>query len=155
MFKFFRISFGLIVIGFASVSIFGQNEWVGRYEFSEDGGKTAGGTAIFVQHDLEIVEGNDGLIAFLKSNGYQTSKDLICTAKITGDKLNIYLESYGEDNVFESYKSGDLLLTLERKTEKVKTVLLTHWGKFTPIVPKNEKSGKIYFTKSDTNKNEK
>jgi hypothetical protein len=155
MFKFFRISFVLIVVAFASVSIFGQNEWIGRYEFSEDGGKNAGGTAIFVQHELEVVEGDDGLIAFLKSNGYQTSKDLICTAKVTVGKLNIYFESYGEDNVFESYEAGDLLLTLERRTEKGKTVLITHWGKFTPIIPKNEKSGKTYFTKPETNKNEK
>jgi hypothetical protein len=81
MFKFFRISFVLIVVAFASVSIFGQNEWIGRYEFSEDGGKNAVGTAIFVQHELEVVEGDDGLIAFLKSNGYQTSKDLICTSE--------------------------------------------------------------------------
>lgn len=147
MFKLFRISCVLIVLGFASVSISAQNEWTGRYEFGEDGGKTADGTVIFVQHELEIVEGDDGLIAFLKSNGYQTSKDLICTTKITGGRLNIYFESYGEDNIFESYEPRDLLLTLERKTEKGKSVLLTHWGKFTPIIPKNEKSGKPYFEK--------
>jgi hypothetical protein len=155
MFKFFRIGCVMIVVAFASVSIFGQNEWAGRYEFSEDGGKNAGGTAIFVQHELEIVEGDDGLIAFLKSNGYQTSKDLICTVKITGGKLSIFFESYGEDNVFEPYESGDLLLTLERKAEKGKTSLLTHWGKFTPIIAKNEKSGKTYFTRSETTDNEK
>lgn len=151
MFKLFRISSVLILIGFASVSIFGQNDWIGRYEFSEDGGRNAGGTAIFVQHDLEVVQGNDGLIAYLKSNGYQTSKDLICTAKVTAGKLNIYFESYGEDNVFESYEPGDLLLSLERKTEKGKTILLTYWGNFTPIIPKNEKSGKAYFKRLTTN----
>ena len=155
MSNLFRIGFVLIVIGFGSASILGQNGWIGRYEFSEDGGKNAGGTAIFVQHELEIVEGDEGLIAFLKSNGYQTSKDLICTAKIAASKLNIYFESYGEDNVFESYERGDLLLTLERKTDKGKAVLLTHWGKFTPIITKNEKSGKTYFTRSEINKNEK
>lgn len=153
MFKLFRISSVLILIGFASVSIFGQNDWIGRYEFSEDGGRNAGGTAIFVQHDLEVVHGDDGLIAFVKSNGYQTSKDLICTARITSGKLNIYFESYGEDNVFERYEPGDLLLTLERKTEKGKMTLLTHWGKFTPIIPKNEKSGRKYFEKLTTNEN--
>lgn len=133
----------------------GQADWVGNYEFSEDGGRNAGGTAIFIQHDIEIVSGDDGLIAFVKSNGYQTSKDLVCTAKIEGGRLNIYFESYGEDNVFESYKKGDLLLGLERKTDKGNTVLLTHWGKFTPIISKKDKFGKTYFTKSETIKNEK
>lgn len=155
MFKLFHAGCFLIVLGFAGVPTLAQNDWVGSYEFSEDGGKNAGGTAIFIQHDLEIVSGDDGMIAFLKSNGYQTSRDLICTAKIEGGKLNIYFESYGEGNIFESYQPGDLLLTLERKTEKGKAVLLTHWGKFTPVMPKNERSGKVYFTKAETIKNEK
>lgn len=155
MFKLFHAGCVLIVLGFASVTLLAQNDWVGTYEFSEDGGKNAGGTAIFVQHDLEIVSGDDGLITFLKSNGYQTSRDLICTTKIEGGKVSIYFESYGEDNIFESYEPGDLVLTLERKTEKGKTVILTHWGKFTPIIPKNEKSGKVYFTKTEPIKNEK
>ena len=42
-----------------------------------------------------------------------------------------------------------VLLTLERKTEKGKTVLLTHWGKFTPVIPRNEKSGKVYFERTN------
>lgn len=142
------------VSGFA-IAVAGQADWIGAYEFSEDGGRTAGGTAIFIQHDIQIASGDGGLIAFVKSNGYQTSKDLVCIAKVEGGRLNIYFESYGEDNVFESYKTGDLLLTLERKTEKGKTTLLTHWGKFTPVISKNEKSGKTYFTKSETYKNEK
>jgi hypothetical protein len=142
-----------MLIGFAAVSIAAQSGWVGRYEFSEDGGKNAGGTAIFIQHDLDIVEGDGGLIAFLKSNGYQTSKDLICTAKIENGRLNLYFESYGEDNVFEPYKKGDLLLGLERRTEKDKSPLITHWGKFTAMIAKNEKSGRSYFEKLITNEN--
>jgi hypothetical protein len=126
---------------------YAQNEWVGTYEFDEDGGKTAGGTVIFIHHQLEIKQTDDGLMAFIRSDGYQTSKDLVCTAKIEGAKLSIYFESYGEDNMFESYEEGDLLFTLEKQTLKGKTLLLTHWSKFQPIVPKNEKSGKVYFKK--------
>src|SRR5690554_4432094 len=91
-----------------------QNEWLGNYIFEEDGGKTAGGTAIFVSHEMRIVESDDGLLAMIQSNGYQTSKDLICTTRANGDKLLIYFDSYGENNVFEPYEKGDLLLTLER-----------------------------------------
>ena len=133
---------------FVAVSAAAQKDWVGHYSFDEDGGRTAGGTAIFVTHELTVIETDDGLIAHLESNGYQTSKDLICKAKVNGNKLEIYFDSYGENNVFENHEKGDLLFTLERRTAKGGTELLTFWGKFTPIVPINEKTGKIYFTKS-------
>ena len=97
---------------------------------------------------MDIAESDDGLIAIIQSNGYQTSKNLICTAKPDGARLLIYFDSYGENNVFEPYEKGDLLLTLERKTVKNQTEILTFWGKFTPIVPKNEKTGKVYFQKT-------
>jgi hypothetical protein len=125
-----------------------QKEWLGSYIFEEDGGKNAGGSAIFVAHRIDINESDDGLLAMIQSNGYQTSKDLICTTKIDGAKLLIYFDSYGENNLFEPYEKGDLLLTLERKTVKGKTEILTFWGKFQPVVPKNEKTGKVYFQQS-------
>lgn len=131
-----------------------QSDWVGTYTFDEDGGKNAGGTVIFIAHELVVMETDDGLRATLQSNGYQTSKDLICTAKVKGSKLEIYFESYGENNIFETYSPGDLLLTLEKKTLKGKTELLTWWGKFTPVVPEKPKSGKVFFlkvTKIETN----
>lgn len=137
----------LFAFALATVS-FAQNEWVGTYTFDEDGGRNAGGTAIFIGHELVVMETDDGLRATLQSNGYQTSKDLICTAKANGAKLEIYFESYGENNVFETNKPGDLLLTLEKKTVKNKTELLTWWGKFTPIVPEKPKTGKVFFVKS-------
>jgi hypothetical protein len=124
-----------------------QTDWKGSYYFGEDGGKTAGGTGIFIEHRLEIFDGDNELAATLQSNGYQTSADLICTAKVDAAKLMIYFQSYGEDNMFEKYKPGDLLLTLERKTEKGKTVILTYWGKFTPAISTNAKSGKVYFAR--------
>lgn len=134
------------------LTIFGQAQtaknWVGNYTFGEDGGKNAGGTVIFISHELNVMETDDGLIATLQSNGYQTSKDLNCKAKVVGSKLELYFQSYGENNIFESYEPGDLLLTFEKKTVKGKTTLLTFWGKFTPMIPKNEKTGKTYFVKS-------
>lgn len=131
-------------------NISAQSSWAGSYEFGEDGGKNAGGTTIFISHQLDVTDTGDGLIATLQSNGYQTSKDLQCTAKIDGKKLLIYFESYGENNIFETYKKGDLLLTLEEKIEKGKPVLITYWGAFLPIVPKNEKTGKVYFNRTET-----
>jgi hypothetical protein len=137
----------LITLALAVVSL-GQSEWAGTYSFDEDGGRNAGGTAIFIAHELVVMETDDGLRATIQSNGYQTSKDLICTAKVKGNKLEIYFESYGENNTFETYAAGDMLLTLEKKVTKGKSEILTWWGKFTPIIPEKPKTGKVFFTKS-------
>jgi hypothetical protein len=142
--RLLRVSLCVIILGFTA---FGQAEWIGAYEFEEDGGKTAGGTAIFIRHDLEIIKADEGFIAYLKSNGFQTSIDIVCTAKTVGGKRSLYFESYGEDNVFEPYEKGELLLTLEIIKTKGKNELVTNWGEFKPVVPKNEKSGKVYFKK--------
>ena len=136
-----------LTLAFAAVS-FAQKEWVGTYTFDEDGGKNAGGTVIFIVHELIVLETDDGLRATLKSNGYQTSADLNCKVRINGNKMEIIFESYGEDNIYEMHDPGDLLLTLEKKTVKGKTQLLTWWGKFTPVIPEKPKTGKVFFVKS-------
>jgi len=147
--KFAVILFILTFVG--SIAIKAQTDWTGFYEFMEDGGKTAGGSAIIINHSIEIRESADGLMAIVQSNGFQTSVNLICTAKTENNKLMIYFADYGEDNMFESYKEGDLLLTLEKNN---KNEILTHWGKFQPSVDKNEKSGKVYFKKTTVSKKE-
>ena len=145
----FKYAFaGVILCLVFATSAVAQNAWLGVYEFNEDGGKNAGGTPIFIVHRLEIMTSDDGLIATLESNGYQTSKDLLFKVKVKGDKAYLYFEGYGENNTFETYSKGQLMLTLEKKSAGTKQMLLTHWGEFKPIVPKNEKSGKVYFTKS-------
>jgi hypothetical protein len=147
----FTINRAVLSLVFAlacAASASAQAEWAGIYSFDEDGGKNAGGTAIFIAHELVVMETDDGLRGTIKSNGYQTSKDLNIAAKVKGTKLEIYFDSYGEDNVFETYSSGDLLLALERRPAKGKTELLTWWGKFTPVIPEKPKTGKIFFVKS-------
>lgn len=121
--------------------------WTGTYTFEEDGGRDVGGTQIIVLHELSVLESDGGYLITLKSNGYQTSRDFIGNAKAIGNKLFVYFLSYGEDNIFESNKPGDLLLTLERKPAPAGDILLTYWGKFLPVIPKNEKSGRVYFVR--------
>ena len=139
----------ILAIFLLAASVPGQASWAGTYTFDEDGGKTAGGTSILVTHVLEIIETDDGFAAVLKSNGYQTSRDLNCNTRNDGAKLFIFFESYGDDNVFEPYSAGDLLLTLERKSAKNGETVLTTWGAFKPVSKKNEKPGKVYFVKSE------
>jgi hypothetical protein len=143
--KLFNSIIFLVLVGAAA---YAQTSWAGNYVFSENGGRTAGGTAIFITHEMDVNDDHGSLTVTIQSNGYQTSRDLVCTAKVEGGRLNIYFESYGENNTFEPYEQGDLLFSLEKKTVKGKTELLTFWGKFTPIVPKNEKTGKVYFKKT-------
>ncbi|CAN5277146.1 hypothetical protein BH10ACI1_BH10ACI1_08030 [soil metagenome] len=143
--KFAVILFILTLTGIFCIAANAQTAWTGVYQFDEDGGQTAGGTQISIYHTIEVRETANGLMATIKSNGYQTSVDLICTAKSENNKLLIYFADYGEDNVLENFKEGDLLLTLEAKNENE---VLTFWGKFQPSIEKNEKSGKVYFVKS-------
>ena len=138
----------LVVIFLFALTAAAQNDWRGTYVFGEDGGKTAGGTGIYIEHELKIFDGDNEIAASIESNGFQTSANLVCTAKVVGAKIMFYFQSYGEDNMFEKYKPGDLLLTLERKTVKGKPVILTYWGKFTPAIEKNEITGKVYFEKT-------
>lgn len=140
--------FSLAIVFVLCAAASAQKEWVGTYTFDEDGGKNAGGTPIFIVHELVVMETDDGLRATLQSNGYQTSKDLNCSAKVLGNKLQIIFESYGENNVFETYEKGDLLLTLEKKAVKGKAHIITFWGKFTPVIPEKPKTGQVLFVKS-------
>lgn len=121
-----------------------ENFWLGDYTFGEDGGRTAGGTPIFVVHSLGIRREADTLVAEIVSNGYQTSRHLVGTVKVTGNTARIYFKSYGEDNMYEPYGAGDLLLTLKRVVQKGKTRILTYWNAFEPAV-KPLANGRVYF----------
>ena len=132
-----------VVLFVAAMAASAQSDWIGSYAFTENGGRNAGGAAILVTHQIDVFEGGEGLAVSITSQGYQTSAELNCSAKIVGTKLQIFFESYGEDNMFEPYNQGDLLLTLERKGK----TLLTHWGKFSASMDANQRSGKAYFEK--------
>ncbi len=152
MIRYSRIVVAVLFVVAFSIAAAGQTSWLGHYEFVEDGGKTAGGTGIVVTHQIDVLNSDDGLVATLRSNGYQTSVDLLCLVKVNGNKALLFFEGYGDANIFENYEKGQLMLTLELKDEKGKSEILTQWGAFKPIAPKNERPGKVYFTKVDSNK---
>lgn len=122
-------------------------DYVGKYEFYEEDGKTAGGTPVFVGHDLEIKA--DGGIA-LTANGFQTGRDLLGVAKFENGKLNIHFTLYNDEgaNSTTPYNGDDLLLTLEWKTVSGKKVLWTTFGKYKPALITVKKTGGVYFKKS-------
>lgn len=135
----------LLLLGFTNAQA--QTNWAGTYTFEESGGQTAGGTNIFIGHELKITQKNGKLTAHLTASGYQTSEDIYATAKTEGSKLMIYFERAGENQIRGNYNAGDLLLTLERKTVKGKPRLLTYWNAYSPGYESNQVSGKVYFRK--------
>ena len=62
MTKFVFIVLGLLIF---SMHANAQNDWKGSYSFDENGGKNAGGSVIFISHELNIFDGGDGLAATL------------------------------------------------------------------------------------------
>jgi Family of unknown function (DUF5991) len=123
-----------------------QGNFVGKYEFFEDGGKNAGGTAIFVGQDLTINADGSGK---LTAAGYQTSKEIFFNTKVVGSKLQVLFEKYGEDHSGPTnLEAGSLLLTLEYKTVKKKKVLWTTFAGYTPAVFNAKKGGGIYYKKA-------
>ena len=126
--------------------------WAGKYKFNESGGKTAGGSVIFIEHTLDITEKNGKLDAHFFSNGFQTARDVYADGKIVGDKLLLYYRDEGEENFTSDYKKGELLLTLERKRVGKTTKLLTYWSAFYPVIETNEKDGRVYFVRDKSKK---
>lgn len=135
------------IVGFAPV---GQQSggWEGTYAFGEDGGETAGGTPIFVHHQIKIYRTAHALLADIESNGYQNARQLVCDVRIRGRRANLYFKRYGETNMFKPYRKGQLMLALERTPGKLKPVIVTHWGAYGPSL-QPLKSGRIYFTPVD------
>jgi hypothetical protein len=121
-----------------------ESVWVGDYIFGENGGKTAGGTGIFITHSLGIHREAGALVAEIISQGYQTSRHLVGVVKVTGNTARIYFKSYGEDNLFRPYREGDLLLTLKRVSQRGRTLILTYWNAFEPAA-QPLRNGRVYF----------
>ncbi len=141
----------LILLMLSVAFVFSANaqvaNYAGKYEFSEDGGKTAGGTAVFVGHDLTINADGTGR---LTAAGYQTSREIFFKTKSIGRKLQVIFDKYDADgtNMFTPYTRSEVLLTLEWRTVKGKKVLWTTFGQYEPVVNNAKKAGGSYFKKA-------
>lgn len=121
--------------------------WEGTYTFNEGGGRTAGGAGMFVEHTIKVYRRGEGLIADVDAVGFQVSISLRCVAKAEGGRLNLYFESYREDNITEPYRRGQLLHSLGRSTFRGKVRILTYWAAYRPAF-QTPKSGRVYFRKT-------
>jgi hypothetical protein len=124
--------------------------WVGEYVFEEDGGRTAGGSPIYVVHQLTVAREGGALTARLESNGYQTYAAFMCEARVEAGRLKIFFTRHADENVFlrGDYRRGDLLVSLARSGSGRRARLLTYWGKFRPQFGR-PRQGRAYFRKVD------
>jgi hypothetical protein len=124
-----------------------QSDWVGTYIFQEGGGRTAGDTGMFVEHTVKVYRRGEGLVADVDAAGFQVSISLRCVAKAEGARINLYLESYREDNITEPYRKGQLLLSLGRSISRGKIRIVTYWAAYRPAF-QTPKNGRVYFRKT-------
>ena len=124
--------------------------WVGEYTFGEDGGRTAGGSVIYVTHQLTVVREGGALRARLESNGYQTYAAFECEARVEAGRLKISFVRHADENAFlrGDYRPGDHLLTLARSGRGRRARLLTYWGKFRPQF-RRARQGRVYFERAE------
>jgi hypothetical protein len=118
-------------------------EWQGRYSYTEDGGRNAGGAAIIVTHEIAVTRDGTQYKAEITANGYQTQTHVFAQGTATGSKLQLRFEREGADQMFKGrYKPGALLLELERNGAKR---ILTHWGAYTPATRERFRNPGVYF----------
>jgi hypothetical protein len=137
----------LVVVFGCIANAQGLTNFVGKYEFGEEGGRTAGGTFIYIGHDLTINSNGTGR---LTAAGYQTSREMFIKTKVVGKKLRVIFDKYDADgsNMFDSYKGSEVLFSFEWKSYKGKRVLWTTFARYEPAAIGFKKTGGVYFRKS-------
>jgi hypothetical protein len=130
--------------------------WEGTYTFVEKGGRTAGATAIVVEHTIKIYRTANHLLAAIDANGFQTAVSLTCRTSVSGNRIDLYYQKRREGDttsqtfdlqgrVKDRYSAGQLLLTLE-KSALPGMKILTYWRAYQPVEIR-ARNGKVYFRK--------
>jgi hypothetical protein len=115
----------------------GNPPWEGEYNFGETSGRNTG---LVILYSVKVYQKDGSLLADIDADGHQTMTRLSCKTKVAGNRLTLYFSNYREENLFEIYKPGEVLLSLERRGGK----LLTYWGAIRPQLT-GFKNGRVYF----------
>jgi hypothetical protein len=95
-------------------------EWYGRYVWEEPLGRVGGSSptdsiAIFVTYTLALGPGNGSTSCLLRGEGYQTNRQMQCTATPQGNSVIIKFYKFGPDNMGGGgYALGAPLFTMTR-----------------------------------------
>jgi hypothetical protein len=111
--------------------------WGGNYSFGEVGDKNTG---MVIEYSMRIYQSDRLLLADIDADGFQTQLRITCSSKMEGNRIHLYFKHYRETNLFEIYKPGEWLLSLERKRGKI----LTYWHALKPQLI-TYRNGRVYF----------
>ncbi len=122
-----------------------DNKWIGQYEFDESAPNATGSGAQSWNYVVTVsFKENNMLSAFIQVDGFQTMTRIEAEVKTTEKNADFIFSKYEAENVFEQYKKGDKLFSLEIND---KNDLVTNWGNMKPNIVENQKSGKVMFKK--------
>lgn len=120
-----------------------NNKWIGKYSFDESAKNVTGDGAQTWGYVITVKENSDkSLSAEINVDGFQTSTRIAADVKSTDKAAEFVFNKYLPDNMFEPYKKGDKLFTMEMND---KGEIITNWDKMKPNVIENQKSGKVMF----------
>lgn len=132
---------------FAAKSQQGQNQEIankdiiGNYSYDEYAPPDEGWV-----YDLEMYQEGNQLKAKLNIDGFQTLTRILADVVKNNDNLNIIFNSYGPDNMYSSFKTGDRIFSLEKTSDSSYKIL---WDKMQPQVPADLSSNNEF--KKETN----
>ena len=120
----------------------GDGSWDGRYRYSANYGKTAGGSAMGVDYQITLA----GSACRITLDGFQTEETLLCQAVPDGPRLTLRFVSHCDGaptNAYgvRVYQSGQPLLMLERPG---KQPLRTTWLGLRGLDGKTPKPGHTF-----------
>lgn len=121
------------------------NKWVGKYSFEESAKNVTGDGAQTWNYVIDVKAKEDkSLVAEIQVDGFQTMTRIEAEVKPSDKSADFIFSKYMPDNMFEIYKKGDKLFTLQVND---KGEMITNWDKMKPNVIDNQKSGKVMIKK--------
>lgn len=122
-----------------------NNKWAGTYTFEESAKNVTGDGAQSWNYVITVKPREDkSLMAEIQIDGFQTMTRIEADVKADDKKAEFLFSKYLPENMFELYKKGDRLFSLEVNT---KNEFVTNWDKMKAFVVDNQKNGMIMFKK--------
>ena len=120
------------------------NTWIGEYGFEEFETDDINGQPLMMGYKIAIFKEKEDYYVIIYIDGFQTKQRMIAKVIRDNETIKLVFEMYLPDNIHEPYKKGDVLLSLKKERSEI----YTYWGKLTPMLIKNNASGKIQFQKN-------
>jgi len=115
--------------------------WVGDYHFEELlGVGEEDDNEASINYHITVANEAEEYLAVVTMDGFQTQQSLKATVQGDPNWIMLVFSSYTGDNLWEPYKSGEVLLTLTRKGDN----LVTIWGAIMPQLEQNRSPGQYF-----------